>query len=235
MKKESVIVFCAHSDDHILGAGGTMAKYAKQGKEVKTVIFSYGELASPILLKDKHSIERRVKEAQRADKIIGGSGVIFFGLSDGKVAHEIYEKDIITKMINLIKEIKPKKIFTHNIDDPHPDHRAIRKTLIEVLYEMNYKCDVYSFPIYTPFKLRRRNVLKLVVDITDTFKIKIKALKIFKSQFNMYAFINWFPLTATFMRDFMNGLNNNYRFAEIFYRINLEEEFNEKEKSFNSN
>ena len=234
--KESVIVFCAHSDDQVLGVGGTIANYAKQGKKVKTVIFSYGELplSSPILLKEKHSIERRVKESQKADKIIGGSGVMFFGLVDTKVAQEIDEKDILSRMIKLIKDLKPKKIFTHNIDDPHPDHRAVRKAVVDVLYEMNYKCDVYAFQIYTPIKLRRRNVPKLVVDISDTFKIKIKALKAFRTQFNFYAFINWIPLFSTFVRNFMNGINNNCRFAEVFYKISLEEDTNGKEKSIDS-
>ncbi len=223
MAEESVIVFCAHSDDQILGVGGTMAKYAKQGKKITTVIFSYGEMASPIL-KEKHIIGRRVKESQRADKIIGGSGVIFFGLKDGKVGQEIYEKDVLSKMIELVKNLKPKKVFTHNVDDPHPDHRAIRKAVVDVLYETDYKGDLYAFQVYTTFKIRRRNVPRLVVDISETFSLKIKALKIFKSQFNFYAFINWVPLVSTLVRDFINGINNNCKFAEIFYKVNFGEE-----------
>ncbi len=231
MAKESVMVVCAHSDDQILGAGGTMAKYAKEGKKITTVIFSYGEL-SIVLRRKKHSVERRVKESQKADKIIGGSGVIFFGLTDTKVAQEIDEKDIIRKMIDIIKDKKPKKIFTHNLDDPHPDHRAVRKTVLDVLYEMNYKCDVYAFQIYTPVKIRRRNVPKLVVDISDTFKIKLEAIKAFRSQVNWYAFLNWPMLFSTFLRDFLNGINNNVRFAEVFYKIPLKEDG--EEKSVNS-
>ena len=232
MAKESVMVICAHSDDQILGAGGTMAKYAKEGKKITTVIFSYGEL-SIVLRKKKHGAERRVKESQKANKIIGGSDIIFFGLTDGKVGQEIDEKDIVRKLIHLIKEHKPKKIFTHNFDDPHPDHRAVRKTVVDVLYEMDYKCDSYAFQIYTPVKLRRRNVPKLVVDISDTFKIKLQAMKAFRSQVNLYAFINWPALFSTFMRDFLNGINNNVRFAEVFYKIPLKEDG--EEKSVNSN
>ncbi len=232
MAKESVMIVCAHSDDQILGAGGTMAKYAKEGKDIFTVIFSYGAVTHP-WKKEKLSTGTRVKESQKADKIIGGSGVIFFGLNDGKFIVESHEKDIINRLIELIKKHKPKKIFTHNIDDPHPDHRDVRKILLDVLFEMNYICDLYAFQVYTPFKLKRRNVPKLVVDISDTFKLKIQALKAFKSQVNFYAFINWIPIVSTFMRDFFNGLNNNHKFAEIFYKIPLKEDG--KEEFTNSN
>lgn len=232
MKKESVLVVCAHSDDQIIGVGGTLAKYAKQGKIINTVIFSYGAITHP-WVQEKINTGIRVKESQKADKIIGGSGVVFFGLNDGKFMIEATEKDIINRLIEIIKKHKPNKIFTHNFDDPHPDHRDVRKILLDVLFEMDYKCDVYSFQIYTPFKLRRRNVPKLIVNISDTYKIKLRALNVFKSQVNLYAIINWIPLISTFMRDLLNGINNNFRFAEVFYKIPLKEDG--EEKSINSN
>src|SRR5512137_2295312 len=44
----SVLIICAHSDDQVFGPGGTVAKYAKEGKRVHTIIFSYGEKGMPI-------------------------------------------------------------------------------------------------------------------------------------------------------------------------------------------
>lgn len=41
---ERILVIVAHSDDQMLGPGGTLVKYAKEGKEIHTVIFSYGAL-----------------------------------------------------------------------------------------------------------------------------------------------------------------------------------------------
>ncbi|MFA4887817.1 MAG: PIG-L family deacetylase, partial [Candidatus Nanoarchaeia archaeon] len=42
MDKETILVFAAHPDDEIIGVGGTIAKYAQEGKDVIVTIFSDG-------------------------------------------------------------------------------------------------------------------------------------------------------------------------------------------------
>ena len=57
---ESVFVLCAHSDDQILGVGGTMARYSHEGKEVTIIVFSYGE-KSHIWLKKRYIANIRIQ------------------------------------------------------------------------------------------------------------------------------------------------------------------------------
>src|SRR5262245_24615676 len=68
--KLRIIVFGAHPDDAELKAGGTAAKWAKLGHEVKMVSVTNGDIghwreAGGSLAK------RRLAEAQKADKILG--------------------------------------------------------------------------------------------------------------------------------------------------------------------
>ena len=213
-KKESVFVICAHSDDQILGPGGTIAKYAKEGKEVFTIIFSYGE-TSHLWLKKKVSVEIRVKEAQAADKVIGGSGVVFFGLTEGKILEDVKDKKIKDRIKELIKEKNPVKIFTHSIDDAHDDHRAVYKIVTELTDEINYKGDLLSFDIWHIIDFKKREKPKLYVDITDTFKTKMKALHCFRSQ----RLVMLFPYINVYIKAFINGLKNDCKHAEKFYKI----------------
>ena len=90
-KKPTILVIGAHSDDPTFGAGGTIAKYASEGKKIKTIIFSYGEL-SPPHLKPEIVRERRTKEANQADKILKGKGVMFLGVKDGRFLQDIKAK-----------------------------------------------------------------------------------------------------------------------------------------------
>ncbi len=210
----SVIVFCAHSDDQILGVGGSLAQYANQGYDIHTVIFSFGELSHP-WLKEKVAAEIRVRESEEADKMIGGKGVIFYGLAEGKFKQGIEERDIVGKVKKFIADRKPERIFTHAVDDPLPDHRDVYKTVVRAITEMNYEGNVFSFDIWNPINIRQRTNPQLYVDISDTYDTKMLALNKFKSQWVAIGILRW----LTYFRDVFNGLSSGTRFAERFYRI----------------
>ncbi len=213
-KKESIFVICAHSDDQILGPGGTLAKYAKEGKEIFTIIFSYGE-TSHVWLKKRVSVEIRVKEAQAADEVIGGSGVVFFGIKEGKFFEEVENKNLKDKLKKLLKEKNPSRIFTHVPDDVHEDHRAVYKIINKTLDEINYKGDLLGFDVWNAVDIKKRQLPKVYIDISDTFKIKLKALHCFKSQ--IIAMLP--PYLGVYITAFMNGLKNDCKYAEKFYKI----------------
>ncbi len=213
-KKETVMVLCAHSDDQIFGAGGTLAKYAKEGIDIVIVVFSYGEMSHPWL--KKHYIAKtRKKESEEAAKIIGAKKTIFFGLTEGKFVKEFEEKNILGKIEELLKKYKPSKIFTHSADDPLPDHKAMNTITLNACNDLNYNGHVYSFDVWNPVKFEERDVPKMYVDITNTFEIKLKALKAFKSQWLTKLWLMW----SVYARALKNGLKNNCKFAEVFYKI----------------
>jgi len=220
----NILVICAHSDDQVLGPGGTMAKYAAQGYNVYTLIFTYGEVSHPHY-QFKHIAKTRVQESRDADAIIGGKGVFFFGAKDGKIIESIREKKKIPLLKRIIKNHSPEKIFTHSIDDPLPDHRAVRSLVLEAYDYLNkkegLKSEVYSFDVWNLWNIRKRKEPKLVVDIGDTFHKKIKALHAFKSQINFFShtiLVNFLYL-GVYVKAFVNGLKYRVKVAEVFYKI----------------
>ncbi|RMF55782.1 hypothetical protein D6745_01130 [Candidatus Woesearchaeota archaeon] len=211
----TILVFCAHSDDQIFGLGGTLAKYAEEGARIYTYIFSFGEQSHP-WLKRHVSVEMRKKESEKADKVIKGSGVRFFDLREGHFLEDAEKKGIKEKVKDIIKKKKPDKIFIHSEDDPHPDHKAINSIILDVVDSLREKIDVYSFDVWNPVKLRKRDSPKMVVDTSSTFKTKINALKCFASQKMTMIFL---LVPGVYLRDFFNGLNNHARFAEVFRKV----------------
>src|SRR3989344_6395589 len=101
--RESILVLCAHSDDQILGLGGTLAKYSNEGKKITIIIFSYGEKSHP-WLKKKVTVRMRVKESQEAGKVIGAEKTIFMGLEEGRFPDDIEAKGIHEKIKRLVEE-----------------------------------------------------------------------------------------------------------------------------------
>ena len=210
----SVMIICAHSDDQIFGPGGTIAKYAKEGKKIYTIIFSYGHISTP-LIKKEIIISARVKEAKDVDKFIGGDGVIFLGIDEGKFTEQFKNKKMYPKLKKLILERRPSRIFIHSHDDPHPDHRALNKIVLETLDKMKYKCDVYIFDIWNFFNTKKQHHPKIIVDISSTFNIKVKALKMFVSQKRTLFTLMW----SVYLKAWLLGKKNNMKFAEAFYKI----------------
>lgn len=211
---ERVLVVVAHSDDQMIGPGGTLAKYAKEGKEIYTIVFSFGELSHPHFKKEIIQ-ELRVEESVKADRFIGGKGVAFLGLNEGKFREEFKPKSLEKTILKL----KPQKIFTHAEDENHPDHVEVNKLLMELLEKLEqqkkFSCDVYAFDIWRVFQTKKRKNPKLVVDISETFSTKLKAIEYFKSQKVAIIILKW----SVYVKAFFLGLRHNVRFAEEFVKI----------------
>ncbi|MGV8141507.1 MAG: PIG-L deacetylase family protein [Candidatus Woesearchaeota archaeon] len=210
----SVLVVGAHSDDQIFGPGGTVAKYAKEGKKIHTIIFSYGEMSMPIHQRE-YAVRKRVKESLDVDKFLGGYGVTFLGLDEGKFSEQFEKRKMYPKLKKLILKYRPSIIFTHSVDDPLPDHRALNKVLLETIDRMRYKCDVYMFDVWNVFNFKKRHYVKIIVDISQTFDMKIKALKMFDSQKLSMFSLMW----SVYLRAWINGRDIKVKYAEVFYKI----------------
>ncbi|PIN87777.1 hypothetical protein COV12_02020 [Candidatus Woesearchaeota archaeon CG10_big_fil_rev_8_21_14_0_10_32_24] len=213
-KKETIIVMSAHSDDFVIGAGGTIAEYVKEGKKVISIVFSYGEKSHP-WLKEKVVQKFRAEETKNAAKALGCE-VIIYDLKEGKFYEEYQEKKTEIAFLELLNNEKPTKIFTHSNEDPHPDHRIVHKITLELYKKLKQKPELYIYSIWNPVSFKTRHP-KLYVNITGSYKEKIKSLNAFPSQ--RYNAI--YPL---FILILFRAIKDGYRmkgakFGESFYRI----------------
>lgn len=219
MKKRYVLNIVAHSDDQIFGPGGTIIKYAREGITIVTIIFSYGEMANPYLKKDIVR-DMRVQESELVDKkYLQQAETIFFGLSEGKFKEEFESKKIHKKLQALLLKYNPEKIFTHAEDDPHPDHIALNHLLLATYDDLHkrtgFTTEIYTFSVWRFLKIRKRNYPVLAVDISKTFKDKLRALELYKSQKHTLFFLKW----SVYVKAFFRGLANNVSFAEEFEKV----------------
>lgn len=207
---EVILAIGAHNDDQIIGCGGTLAKYAREGKIVKTIVCSFGESSHPHYKKEVIA-KTRVLEAQKSDNILGGEGITFLAMKEGKFKEEFEKKG--NQILKMIKELKPTKIFTHSADDPHPDHRVVHNFIKKNKDKIN--ADIYSFDIWNLFSIKKSDTPKLVVDISKTYAQKIKAFEVHKSQQIVVSQFKW----KIYIKDRINGLMNKCKYAEVFHRI----------------
>jgi len=211
-RKEKIVVFSAHSDDFVIGAGGTIANYTRQKNKVLAIVFSYGELSHP-WLKQKIVQKMRYKETEDASKVLKCKS-LFYDLREGKFLDDYKEKNLKAALVQLLDKEKPTKIFTHSHEDPHPDHRAVHEMTLEIFDELQQKPELYMYSIWNPVSFKT-HYPSLYVDVSKTFSLKLKALWKFKSQ-KVHVL---YPFIILMYKTIKDGIKMRRRFGEHFFRI----------------
>ncbi|HSP88545.1 MAG TPA: bacillithiol biosynthesis deacetylase BshB1 [Ignavibacteriaceae bacterium] len=182
--KLDVLVFAAHPDDAELSMGGTIAKLSKNNFKVGIIDLTMGELGT------RGTPETRQKEAAKASVILKVATRENLFIPDGDI--QISRKNII-KVIKAIRKYKPKIIFAPYFNDRHPDHfdasglikRGVFQSGLKAIKTIENKVELgvhrpghlyYYMQTYT-FEP------SFIIDISDYFELKMKAVKAYSSQF----------------------------------------------------
>lgn len=183
--KLDILVLAAHPDDAELGCGGTIAKHTALGDKVGIVDLTRGELGT------RGTAETRHKEASESASILGIAVRENLGLPDGFFRNDPASQLIV---IRAIRKYQPRIILANAVYDRHIDHGkgaslAYDASFLSGLVKIETKDDdgkaqlawrpeaVYHYvqsQFITP---------DFIVDISDQWEVKMKAIKAFNSQF----------------------------------------------------
>lgn len=200
--KVDILVFGAHPDDAELSCSGTIAKHVAAGKKVGIVDLTRGELGT------RGTPELRKKESDRSSKILGISFRDNLGFKDGFFTHDTeHQLAIISK----IREYRPEIVLANSIIDRHPDHGRAAKLVADACYYSGLKKVNTKIGNKKQVEWRPKAVYHyiqdyssepdFVVDISDFFDVKEKAILCFSSQF--YDPNNSEPDTPISSKDFL--------------------------------
>ena len=205
--KQPILIFGAHPDDIEIGMGGTVAKLAGSGYDVKLVIATL-----PNFVKTDTKEARR-HEAIMSAKVMGCKSPDFLDLSPDDM---VFSRKFVTRIDELVRKSKPQAIFTQWIGDSHQDHQALTRT---VLAASRDSTDIYMYETTIPGGITESAFRpQLYVDITDTLNLKSEALDCFTSQ-KIRCGDLW--IEAVIGRSSYRGYQLNTRYAEAFEVIRI--------------
>jgi LmbE family N-acetylglucosaminyl deacetylase len=191
---ERIMVVTAHPDDPEFGTGGTIAKLVNEGREVTYLIVTSGNKGSG----DRSMTPERLAgirqaEQRNAARTLGVQRVEFLGYEDGEVEDTRQLRLDVTRQI---RRWRPDLIITQNPNRAyqnffgwHRDHRVTGGVVLDCVYPLAR--DHLSFPEIIaeaePHKVGEVYVMqweqpRLVVDITDTMDLKLRAITCHASQ-----------------------------------------------------
>ncbi len=180
-----VLVFGAHPDDAELSMGGTIYKLTSNKLKVGIIDLTKGELGT------RGTAETRQREAFQAAIILKVAVRENLQIPDGNIENN---KENLVKIIMTIRKYKPKIIFAPYFNDRHPDHIDASQLIKRAMFSTGlsklktFDKEVSQEP-YRPQKLYYFMQTytfepSFIVDISNEFDTKMKAVKAYETQFH---------------------------------------------------
>ena len=188
-----ILVVNAHPDDETI-CSGTLAKLTQKGHSLGLLDLTNGEPTN------YGNPETRLKEAQKAAKILGAS----FRKTLDKPNRLLFDSiETRAYVAYWIRKLTPKCIIAMGQDPIHPDHIQLNNIVKRGIFyarldqwEQYENPDLNKLSEFKPhmpdrlfFSVGRVNVneqdISFIVDITDTMETKLDVYRCYKSQFGL--------------------------------------------------
>jgi LmbE family N-acetylglucosaminyl deacetylase len=180
-----VLVIQAHPDDADISSGGTIARWAREGRVCHYVFVTSGNRGSqdPTMTPDT-LLARREREARAAAAVLGVTTTTFLRHADGSVEDTLALR---RELARLIRQIQADILMTH---DPwaryplHPDHRAVGFAARSAIVTAGNQMIPGEYVAYTvqEASLFHSDQPDHGEDIRTTFETKIQAMQQHASQ-----------------------------------------------------
>ncbi len=182
--KLDILAIGAHPDDVEIGCSGTLMKQVGKGYKVGIADLTKGELGT------RGDADTRMKEVESATKIVGVQVRENLGFEDGFFKND---KEHQLELVKLIRKYQPTIVVGNAKFDRHPDHGRAAQLVYDACFlsglrkietkEGGKLQDAYRPRALYHYIQAIHAEPDFVVDITEYFEQKLKAIQAFKSQF----------------------------------------------------
>ena len=226
----------AHPDDQDFTVAGTLAKWARLGCRVISVIVTSGDAGSNDPERDAAYRPElaRLREAEQAaaNQVLGAAETVCMRYPDGELEPPLALRKDLTRLIRIHKPDAlvigdPQAVFYGNGYINHPDHRATAQAALYAAFPSAGTRLIFTDLLeagHEPHNVKRVYIHgsekpDTWVDITGTLDVKITALKKHVSQLG-----DWDP--DKMIREWAKeeGKDHGLEYAEAYKVMVLEEE-----------
>lgn len=230
-----VLACFAHPDDAEISAGGTLAKFAEQGREVHLLVLTNGDRGSNDPTMDRERLARtRMGEVLEAGRVLGLARVRVLGTHDGELVNDAALRSEIARDIRQIRPTTvvtcdPTAWFFENRYYNHADHRVVGVATLDAVFPGAGNPHFFSEQLEEG--LEPWSVLEVWLawtlepnhyeDIEGSMETKLEALGRHRSQVEgdlLGYFEEWLPKEAE-----EDGRRIGARYAEAFRVLTLED------------
>lgn len=229
-RKTDILVITPHPDDAEFGAAGSVAKLTRQGKSAVYIVCTNGDKGTDNSDLPPEELARiREKEQLAAADVLGVREVLFLRYPDQNLEDT---PEFRKEIVRCIRLFRPELVIT---SDPyrkyiwHRDHRVAGRVVLDAVFP--YARDYWAYPDLIGEKLMPHKVNEVWLwapeekdinyrsDITETFDLKVKALRCHKSQIKKSFSSEMEKWLCQRAKDMANG--EKFKLAEAFHRAEI--------------
>lgn len=194
---QKILVVLAHPDDPEFFCGATTARWVRAGHHVSYCVLTCGDKGTKDLtIRSDKLCSIRQTEQRSAAKVLGVEDIRFLNYPDGYLLPDINLRRDITRVIRTVRPdilvtCDPQTLYTANAGLNHPDHRAAGQATLDAVFpaardHLNF-IELWMDEKLEPHIVREVWVCgtlqpDVILDVSETWEIKIKALFEHKSQ-----------------------------------------------------
>ncbi|MGH2553879.1 MAG: bacillithiol biosynthesis deacetylase BshB1 [Chitinophagaceae bacterium] len=206
--KLDMLAIGVHPDDVELSCSGSIINEIRRGKKVGIVDLTQGELGT------RGNVDSRYEESANAAMIMGVQIRENLKMRDGFFENNEENK---LKLITAIRKYQPVLVLGNILHDRHPDHGRAGQMIAECCFlsglikietnDENGKAQPRWKPSYLLHYIQDwYHEPDLVVDISDVFEQRMKAIKAYKTQFYTSESSNDETQTYISTQDFLESI-----------------------------
>ncbi|RLF92264.1 PIG-L family deacetylase [Thermococci archaeon] len=202
---KKVLCIEPHPDDCAIGMGGTIKRLADRGVEVIYLCMTDGYMGTTDETMTGHELAQiRRKEEEESAKILGVKKIYWLNYRDTELP---YTREVRKDIVRIIRKEKPDGVF---LPDPwlpyeaHPDHRTTGFLALDAVafsqlpnfsnIDLDMGLRPHSVSFVALYYTHKPNYF---VDITDIMDLKLKAIRVHRSQFPEDIWEIWEPFLRT--------------------------------------
>jgi LmbE family N-acetylglucosaminyl deacetylase len=184
MRPLTKLVIAPHSDDEVLGTGGSMARWAREGHSVQVLVVTRGR--PPLYSREEETHCR--EEAKAAHRRLGVACTWYLDLPAAEL-DGVPHRELNGRVEEVVRSCAPDELYLPFLGDVHLDHQLVFQSALvaarpcretwprrvyayETLSETNWNAPFLT-PSFTP---------NHYVDITGTLETKLEAMALYCSQ-----------------------------------------------------
>jgi N-acetylglucosamine malate deacetylase 1 len=174
-----LLVFGPHPDDLEIGLGGTIARHAALGSIVGLCDMTAGEMGS------NGTVDERLAEAEAARQVLGAKWRENLRLPDRQIGAS---PDHLAAVAAFVRRHRPRVVAAPYWSDRHPDHVAASALITEGVFNAGLRKyrvegDAWKVEWICYYFINDADKPSFVVDVTDQYETKRKALDCHVTQF----------------------------------------------------